>query len=158
MWASSQGRVEAVKALLQAGADVNAADADGVTALMWSCGSEAAEEAHQRGLQFLEKATKGQKEVVLLLLQYGARIDDRDNDGITAIMYAAYHGHAGPVEVLLNWGADADVQNKAGQTAHQLAINAGFEEAAGAIERGPTISVSLSSVISCSNMLSCMYV
>lgn len=141
MWASSQGRVDAVRALLQAGANVNAADVDGVTALMWACGSEAAEEAHQRGLQFLEKATKGQKDVVQLLLEYGARIDDRDNDGITAIMYASYHGHASAIEVLLNWGADADVQNKAGQTAYQLALNAGFEDAAGVIERGPIILV-----------------
>ena len=35
MWASSQGRHETVLTLLQLGADVNAADSDGITALMW---------------------------------------------------------------------------------------------------------------------------
>lgn len=86
MWASSQGRVEAVTSLLQAGADVNAVDNDGINALMWASGSEAAGEAYKKGLQSLEKAIKGQKDVVQLLLQYGTRPDDRDKDGITAIM------------------------------------------------------------------------
>ena len=49
MWASSQGRVETVIALLQAGASVNVKDSDGVNALMWAAGSEAAEEAHKKG-------------------------------------------------------------------------------------------------------------
>ena len=30
----------------------------------------------------------------------------RDRDGITSLMYACYHGHAGAVSVLLNAGAD----------------------------------------------------
>ena len=41
MWASSQGRVDTVAVLLEAGADVNAVDEDGVSALMWASGSEA---------------------------------------------------------------------------------------------------------------------
>jgi hypothetical protein len=40
MWASSQGRVDTVAILLEAGADVNAVDEDGVSALMWASGSE----------------------------------------------------------------------------------------------------------------------
>ena len=40
MWASSQGRVDTVSVLLEAGADVNAVDEDGVSALMWASGSE----------------------------------------------------------------------------------------------------------------------
>ena len=40
MWASSQGRVDTVAVLLEAGADVNAVDEDGVSALMWASGSE----------------------------------------------------------------------------------------------------------------------
>lgn len=58
MWASSQGREETVSVLLEAGSDVNAVDSDGVSALMWASGSEAADENdHKKGL--LEKATKG---------------------------------------------------------------------------------------------------
>ena len=146
MWASSQGRVDTVAVLLEAGADVNAVDDDGergrnrnqsvtffkrsyipflipsdtshilshpfsntyhhilthtsshtsshthtlthptlthptgVSALMWASGSEVKDETnHKQGL--LEKATKGQKEVVALLLKYGASPDMRDRDG-----------------------------------------------------------------------------
>lgn len=96
MWASSQGRLDSIAVLLEAGADVNAVDIDGVSALMWACGSETSDENHKKGL--LEKANKGHSDVVLLLLQYGALVDMTDNDGITAIMYASYHGHASAVE------------------------------------------------------------
>ena len=105
-------------------------------------GSEAAEEAHKKGLQFLEKATKGQKEVVRALLEYGGVVDAQDKDGISAIMYACYHGLTGAVEVLLNWGADAGTRNLQGHTALQLALNAGFEDTANMILHGPTIMVS----------------
>jgi ankyrin repeat protein len=91
MWASSQGRVDAVLTLLQAGADVNAVDLDGVNALMWASGSEATEEAHKKGLQFLEKAIKGQKDVVQLLLTYGAKSDVCDKDGTCLELKPVWH-------------------------------------------------------------------
>jgi ankyrin repeat protein len=128
-------------ALLEAGANANAVDVDGVSALMWASGSEAEDEKHKKGL--MEKATKGQVEVVEALLRYGAKIDLRDKDGITALMYASYHGHSGAVEVLLNWGADADIRNNVKKTALHLARNAGLNETASAIIEGPTIMVSL---------------
>jgi ankyrin repeat protein len=140
MWASSQGRVDTVATLLDAGCDVNAVDNDGVSALMWASGSEVRDDkGHKNGL--LEKAEKGHVEVVTLLLKYGALPDKRDRDGITAIMYACFHGHAGAVEVLLNAGADASVKNQAGKTALNLAKNAGFPDAVAAIMNGPTILV-----------------
>eukprot|EP00597_Dinobryon_sp_UTEXLB2267_P007464 CAMPEP_0170085374 /NCGR_PEP_ID=MMETSP0019_2-20121128/20273_1 /TAXON_ID=98059 /ORGANISM="Dinobryon sp., Strain UTEXLB2267" /LENGTH=314 /DNA_ID=CAMNT_0010301803 /DNA_START=456 /DNA_END=1400 /DNA_ORIENTATION=+ len=137
MWASSQGREDTVAVLLEAGADVNAVDRDGVSALMWASGSEAADENdHKKGL--LEKATKGHIKVVQLLLKYFARPDMRDKDGITAIMFAAYHGHSGAVRVLLNAGANADFMNTNGNTALQLARQSGHTDAANAIIEGPT--------------------
>ena len=78
-----------------------------------------------------------------LLLEYGAQPDSHDEDGITAVMYACYHGHSGAVEVLLNWGADVSRRNKAGQNSYQLAVNAGFDETARMILHGPTILVSI---------------
>jgi len=139
MWGASQGRVETVALLLERGSNVNAVDNDGISALMWASGSEAADDdGHKKGL--LEKATKGHIDVVSLLLKYGASPDMRDKDGITAIMYACYHGHAGAVEALLNAGADADFKNKAGRNALQLALNAGFTDAAATVLAGPTFS------------------
>ena len=65
----------------------------------------------------------------------------RDKDGITAIMFASYHGHSGAVKVLLSAGANADFMNKAGKTALQLARNAGHTDAAEAIIEGPNFMV-----------------
>ena len=48
-------------------------------------GSEASDTSHQRGL--MEKGMKGNMDVVQLLLKYGAKIDMRDKDGITPLMY-----------------------------------------------------------------------
>ncbi len=58
-----------------------------------------------------------------------------------AIMYACFHGHSGAVEALLNRGADANLKNKAGKTALQLALNSGFHDTARVIQSGPTILV-----------------
>jgi ankyrin repeat protein len=115
MWASSQGRVDTVAVLLEAGADVNAVDEDGVSALMWASGSEVKKGNgdHQKGL--FEKAEKGHIDVIRLLLKYGAQPDMRDRDGITAIMYACFHGHSGAVKAFLNEGANADFRNMAGR-------------------------------------------
>lgn len=141
MWASSQGRVDAVKILLEAGSDVNAVDSDGVSALMWASGSEVADANHRKGL--LERAMKGHIEVVKKLLEYGARVDQRDHDGITAVMFAAYHGHDGAVKTLLNHGANADFTNKEGKTALQLARGGNHESAVSVILNGPTFMVKL---------------
>ena len=128
---------------------------------MWASGSETSgDNIHKKGL--MEKAQQGHIDVVKQLLQYGAQPDLRDKDGITAIMYASFHGHAGAVEILLNAGhslthslthspthslthslthsgSDASYRNKDGKTALQLAVNAGYIEAANTIKRGPTI-------------------
>lgn len=143
MWACSQGRVETVELLLEAGARVNAVDADGVSALMWASGSEATGDDNGSGrvLRMLEKAEKGQMKVVQLLLRYGAKPDMRDKDGITAIMFACYHGHTDAAIALLNAGANADYTNKADQSALQLARNLGHDETAAAMIFGPTFMV-----------------
>ena len=141
MWASSQGRLETISLLLEADANINDVDVDGVSALMWACGSEAPEHAsYKHGL--MVTPNKGHYEVVKKLLQYGAIIDLKDKDGITAIMYASFHGHSRAVEALLNNGADASLRNRAGKTALQLTMNAGFTDTAEIIKSGPTIMVS----------------
>lgn len=124
-------------ALLEAGANPNAVDVDGVSGLMWASGSEVADGSHKKGL--LEKAQAGHAEVVKKLLIYGANPDKRDKDGITAIMYAAYQGHYDVLLVLLQWGADADIKSNAGKTALQLARNAGFIQSIEVIRQGPNI-------------------
>lgn len=45
----------------------------------------------------------------------------------TALHYAAYHGHAGVVDVLLDAGADVNIRNAAGETAVESAAHKGFD-------------------------------
>ncbi|MBK5294775.1 MAG: ankyrin repeat domain-containing protein [Acidobacteriia bacterium] len=90
-----------VKALLQSGADANARDDLGATALMHAT------------LYASENCTK-------LLLDKGADANAKTNAGSTALMWAT--GEEGKVRLLLARGADRTAKNKAGQTALHLAV------------------------------------
>ena len=85
-----------VSVLLRAGADVNAKAMrnEGATALMWGMSPS------------LEK----------LLLAHGAKVDLRDNDGRTALMYAV-DSNLGSVQTLVQAGADINARDNRGKTA-----------------------------------------
>ena len=55
------------------------------------------------------------------LLQQGARLDDTDQDGNSALHQAAFLGHLEVVEVLLQAGAKRGTKNKKGATPLQNA-------------------------------------
>jgi ankyrin repeat protein len=94
-------------ALLDAGADVNAHDADfKFTALHW---------ASYRGHA---------KSAKLLLEQPGVKLDETDVSGGTALMAAATNGHANIMEWLLEAGANAAIVDENGETATSLAKKA----------------------------------
>ncbi len=107
--AARRGRPDVVDALLGAGADANATDFDGRTALMVSSAN-----AHRA--------------VAELLLAEGAGVNAQAVDGRTALMAAALNGHAEIVELLLDNGADPDPRDKDGLTALMLARASGHEE------------------------------
>ena len=85
--AISSGNTERVKILLDAGADINALDRYGQTALMRA--------AHQ-----------GHTEVVRLLAQRGANLDHAAKYRLTATMPAVIADHPEVVRVLVDAGAD----------------------------------------------------
>lgn len=87
--AASAGDVAKVRALLDAGADPNAGNRYGATALSFAC-------------------DKGHAEVVKLLLERGARVDVKDTFyNSTPVVWAAMKGHAEVLRALLEKGADA---------------------------------------------------
>ena len=93
--------------ILKAGANINAKDADGMTALM-----------HAANFAW-DKVTK-------LLLKHGADVKIRDSSGKTALMYAADHEEDDVARLLLEHGADVNAKDKSGNTA--LMFAAGREE------------------------------
>ena len=95
-----------VQALLAAGADVNARDGQGRSALMW--------------------ATRGSRsmEVIGLLLAARPAVNVTDRNGWSALMYAAQAGYFAAARDLLAAGADPSLKNDAGQDALALAQQA----------------------------------
>ncbi len=104
--AAGRGHTDAVKLLLDKGADVNAGDQWGQTALMIAAGT-------------------GRLEMVRLLLATGAEVNTQSKKGNTALMYAAGDGHSQVVQLLLENGANVHVKNGEGWTAEMFAADDG---------------------------------
>lgn len=100
--AAREGKVEAVKDLVQRGIDINTSDRMGITALMWA-------------------AMEGQSDVVKFLIDQGADVNRSTNAGNTALIWAASNNHTGIIEMLLEQGAKINAANAEGETALILA-------------------------------------
>jgi ankyrin repeat protein len=61
-------------------------------------------------------AARGRSAQLRLLLQAGAKVDARDNDGSTALLLAARAGRQRCAQLLLQAGADANAANRLGWT------------------------------------------
>lgn len=95
--------VDGIRAALAAGANINAEDGSGLTAL------------HIAAMQ-------GRKAVVRLLLsQAGIEVDYPDRDLETPLMLAVYYGYMPIVKLLLEHNASVNARNSSGQGARDLA-------------------------------------
>ena len=99
----------AVRALLENNADVNAAGADGSTALHWVCYGD-----------HLESAT--------LLIRAGADVNAATDLGVTPLWAASQNGNAAMVRRLLEAGADTDAALLLGETPLMVSARSGYPD------------------------------
>ena len=107
MHAAHGGHVAAVQVLIAAGADVNARSPQG-----WTAVAKAA---------YNGETERGYVEVIEVLHEAGAALDETIFFGITPLMLAAGGGDAAVVEWLINAGADVLATNEGGRTARLMA-------------------------------------
>ncbi len=109
--ASMRGETETVRSLLRQGADVNAAQGDGMTALHWA-------------------ALQGDAATAEMLLYAGANLKATTRLGsYTPLLLAAKSGNAPLLRALVGAGADLNATTATGATPLMLAAGAGDPEA-----------------------------
>ena len=121
--AAQQGDEGVVRAALEQGADVNAAQGDGMTALHWAAlrddaevvrmllaaGADVNATTRLNGhTPLLLAAEEGRAVVLTPLLQAGADVNDRTTNGTSALMFAAGSGNLEAVNILLTHGAEVN--------------------------------------------------
>ncbi len=149
------GGIALIRTLLQAGADVNATSQTGTTALMLavSRGLEVKVDSRSnfmpftlRREQFLSSQSnldekKEYKNIVRLLLKWGADVNATNANGDTALMMSASEGSKEMFDLLLKAGADVNATNANGETAFMWACFAGnLKIAQSLLKRGADIN------------------
>jgi len=119
MIAAVTGDHASVKSLLDRGADANAKNKFGSTALMGA-------------------AAAGHMPIVQALLQKKADVNTTGQDGCTALIFAAKNGHGAIVQALIAKGADLSVRDDQGRTPLMLADEYGYAEVAFLIRKAQT--------------------
>jgi uncharacterized protein len=116
--AASQGHKAEIERLLKGGADVNAQQPDGATALQWA-------------------AYRGDAPLAELLLKAGAKPGLANHNGATPLWLAATRGDAAVIKALLKGGADANEPLPLGRRPLMLAARSGNVDAVHALGVDP---------------------
>jgi ankyrin repeat protein len=121
MWAAAGGHAEAMRLLIEAGAEVDQASSR-------IAAPEIEPERRQGGFVYASipegrltalhfAAREGQLDAVRTLIDAGANLDLGDSYGTTPLVLATLNGHLGVAAALLEAGADPNIQDQYGRTA-----------------------------------------
>jgi hypothetical protein len=125
MHAAWQGNEAMVELLVKAGADASVKDRNGVTALSLACDAPnpriinlLLEHDKAKGAAvLLEVCKKDSTEMVKMLVENGADVNARDEDGATPLMFLAAAGELELIKLLLQKGAQINARDNKGVTA-----------------------------------------
>src|SRR6266513_227582 len=140
-----------VQKLLGEGADANAKDNAGWTALIWAAyfgrtdtvrallvkGADVNAKGDSGKTVLMSAAVRGHADTVRALLEKGADVNAKSKAGRTALMSAADLGHLDTVRALLEQGADVDAKDKKGDTALRLAEKYKYSRIVALLRRAP---------------------
>ncbi|MDR3707481.1 MAG: ankyrin repeat domain-containing protein [Capsulimonadaceae bacterium] len=124
-----------IEACLDKGADLNAKNNDGHTALMIAAlechtdcvnalvaaGADVNLKANDGQTALMTAAASGQADSLKALISAGADLNLKDNGGFTPLIMAAYYGHTDCVNALVAAGADLNLKANGGFTALMVA-------------------------------------
>ncbi|KNY17160.1 ankyrin [Shinella sp. SUS2] len=134
--AAAADDIAAIKTLLAKGADIDARDTSGATALLVAthgnkvnaaralieAGADVNAKDDISDSPYLYAGARGHLEILKLTLAHGADLKSINRYGGTAIIPAAERGHVETVETLIKAGTDVDHVNRLGWTALLEAI------------------------------------
>jgi uncharacterized protein len=111
IYAAARGFKPIVEQFLDAGVDVNEHYQHNLTLLMWAAG-------HANDVP-----EKEGRALVSALIDRGAKLDEIDDRGMTALMISAELGHVETIQELVSRGAAKDLKSKQGKTATDYALS-----------------------------------
>jgi len=121
-WAVHAGQADAVRFLLDHGADPNASypglhDYAGAPTDVWSRDRQVRDYKHSAETPLCVALGRDRLDIAQTLVQHGAKVEQRRRDGRTPLMFAAHWGRPKAVQFLLDRGAQVAAVDGYGWTA-----------------------------------------
>ena len=136
--AANNQNSEAVRVLIEAGANVNAKSTKGGTALMFAsvfnknpeivkilieAGADLNAENDEGNTALILSCVYSRAEIARILIESGADLNHTNKHGATALMFAAGRNNADILHILVDAGADTALKDESGKTALDHAKN-----------------------------------